>query len=132
MVFGSQSIEETINSMAGAAELIGPARALSMGMRVRFFLTGTVGFLFLSGYPAIAQPFAIGGEGGLRTTGDVSGTLSPESKRYIVGPRVEVRLPLHLSLEFDALYRDIGFSGYVSGCCSTLRRESATTPGSFQ
>jgi len=42
----------------------------------------------------------------------VSGTLTPESKRYIVGPKLEVRLPWHLSFEFDALYRDVGFTGY--------------------
>jgi hypothetical protein len=84
----------------------------------------TIAFLLLSAHFAFAQPFAVGVEGGLRTTGDVSGTLTPESKRYIVGPKVEVRLPWHLSFEFDALYRDIGFTGYGNTCCgSSITRE---------
>ncbi len=84
-------------------------------MRRRFLLAGGFTIVFLSVRPAIAQqPVAFGIEGGLRTTGDVSGTLTPESKRYMV----EVRLPLHLSVEFDALYRDIGFLGYFNSCCA--------------
>jgi hypothetical protein len=85
-------------------------------------------FLFLTAHLAIAQPIAIGVEGGLKTTGDVSGTLNPESPRYIVGPKVELRLPLHLSLEVDALYRDIGFTGYSESCCTnfvTRERDSS-------
>jgi len=54
----------------------------------------------------------------------VTGTLNPESKRYVVGPKLEVRLPLHLSFEFDALYQRIGFTGYEGSCCgSSLVRE---------
>jgi len=59
----------------------------------------------------MSQRLEVGVEGGVRTTGDVSGTLAPESKRYIIGPKVEIRLPLHLSVEFDALYRRFGFTG---------------------
>jgi hypothetical protein len=75
----------------------------------------------------------IGVEGGIRATDDVSGTLNPlgetfnpESKLYIVGPKLEVRLPWHLSFEFDALYRDIGFTGvigFVNSCCFSVTRE---------
>jgi hypothetical protein len=43
---------------------------------------------------AVAQKVAVGVEGGVRTTGDVSGSLTVESKRYIVGPRAEIRLPV--------------------------------------
>ena len=93
---------------------------------MRLFISFT--FLLLSARLAVAQPIAIGVEGGIRTTGDVSGTLAPESKRYIVGPKVEVRLPLHLSVEFDALYRDIGFTGYSQSCCgSSITRERDTS-----
>jgi hypothetical protein len=90
----------------------------SAGMRIRFLLTSGFTFLFLGGQPALAQPVAIGVEGGIRTTGDVSGTLMPESKRYIVGPKLEVRLPWHLSVEVDALYRRVGFLGYINSCCA--------------
>jgi hypothetical protein len=73
-------------------------------VRHRFLVTSCLlSYLFLSGQAATAQAVAVGIEGGFRTTGDVSGTLSPESKRYTVGPQLEIRLPLHLSFEFDAL-----------------------------
>ncbi|HYL36961.1 MAG TPA: hypothetical protein VEV17_13685 [Bryobacteraceae bacterium] len=68
----------------------------------------------LSGDRALAQQFSIGAIGGVRATDDLNGTLSSESKRYIVGPTAEVSLPLHLSFEFDALYRRFGFTGYQS------------------
>jgi len=35
-----------------------------------------------------------------------------------VGPKLEVRLPWHLSFEFDALYRRVGFLGYFNSCCA--------------
>jgi hypothetical protein len=41
-----------------------------------------------------------------------------------VGPKVEVRLPWHLSFEVDALYRDIGFTGYgASSVGNSITRE---------
>lgn len=95
-------------------------------MRLRLLPTrGFVAFLLLTGHLAIAQPVAIGVEGGIRATDDVSGTLNPESKRYIVGPKLEVRLPWHLSFEFDALYRDIGFTG-VTGFINSPTGGSVT------
>jgi hypothetical protein len=96
-------------------------RAALVRMRLHFFLAGSLAFLFLSGLLAMAQSVAIGIEGGLRATGDVSGTLTPESKRYIVGPKLEVRLPWHLSFEFDALYRRVGFLGYFNSCCANAQ-----------
>ena len=44
------------------------------------------------------------------------------------GSQAGVRLPLHLSFEFDALYRDVGFTGYTEGCCgSSITRERDTS-----
>lgn len=84
--------------------------------------------MFLSADPVVAQRIAVGVEGGVRTTGDVSGTLMPESRRYIVGPKVEVRLPLRLSFEFDALYQRFGFTGYAgSAFGSSITRERANS-----
>ena len=68
-------------------------------------------FMFPSGQLLSAEWFSFGVDGGLRLTDDVGGTLTPESKRYIVGPKVEVGLPKGFSLEVDALYRRVGFSG---------------------
>jgi hypothetical protein len=96
-------------------------------MRLGFLLTSSLVF-FASSYSALAQPIAIGVEGGLRTTGDVNGTVTPESKRYIVGPKLEVRLPWHFSFEFDALYRDVGFTGYAGSVFfSSITRERDTS-----
>jgi Outer membrane protein beta-barrel domain len=70
-----------------------------------------------------AQSLDVGIEAGLRATDAVSissGIFTPgqpgsdESKRYIVGPTVELRLPWRLGIEFDALYRRFGYTfGYT-------------------
>lgn len=70
--------------------------------------------VYLAASAMSAQPLAIGVKGGAWTTSDFSGTLTPESKRYIVGPSVELRLPFRLSVEADALYRRVAFTGYAS------------------
>jgi hypothetical protein len=77
-------------------------------------LAEIVTLAFLSGNVMVAQPVSVGVKTGIWTADDVSGTLHPESKRYIVGPTLEVRLPLRFSFEFDALYRRLGFTGYIS------------------
>ena len=90
--------------------------------------TGIFTVVFLSGHLAVAQQVAVGVEGGIRTTDDVSGSLTSESKRYIVGPMAEIRLPMRLSFEFDALYRRSGFTGYQGSCCgSSITRERANS-----
>ena len=76
----------------------------------------------------MAQRLELGVKGGIRSTGNVMGTLTSESKRYIVGPQLEVRLPLRLSVEFDALYRRVGFTGYADSCCAhSITRERANS-----
>src|SRR5580704_7591899 len=95
------------------------------------FLSSVIGILTLAvlcGHRAVAQRVAVGLEGGVRTTDDVSGSLTSESKRYIVGPKVEIRLPLRLSFEFDALYRRFGFTGYETSCCgNSVTRERSNS-----
>lgn len=78
----------------------------------------------------LAQQITVGVEGGVRTTDDVSGSLTSESKRYIVGPAVDIRLPKRLSVEVDALYQRFGFTGYENACCglgSAIVRERANS-----
>jgi hypothetical protein len=95
------------------------------------FLSSVIGILTLAvlcGHRAVAQRVAVGLEGGVRTTDDVSGSLTSESKRYIVGPRVEIRLPARLSFEVDALYRRFGFTGYASSeLANSITRERANS-----
>jgi hypothetical protein len=62
-------------------------------------------------FGAAAQDFAIGVKGGVRATGDFEGsTVSSESKRYVVGPSVEIGLPARFSVEVDVLYRRFGYT----------------------
>lgn len=63
--------------------------------------------LFLS-LPSFSQSITIGVKGGIRATNDVEGSGTSESKRYLVGPAVEVKLPFRLALEVDALYSRFG------------------------
>ncbi|HMC61615.1 MAG TPA: hypothetical protein VKJ01_20655 [Candidatus Solibacter sp.] len=89
---------------------------------------GILALVFLSGHPAVAQWVAVGVKGGVRTTDDTSGSLASESKRYIVGPMAEIRLPLRLSFEVDALYRRFGFTGGASSVFgSSITRERANS-----
>jgi len=81
---------------------------------MRFFLPLTVAFIlfFSVAHSAPAQSIGVGIEGGARVSNEIFGTASAESKRYIVGPRVDVHLPRNFSVEVDALYRTFGYSGY--------------------
>lgn len=66
--------------------------------------------LALFAWGAGAQTFTFGVLGGVRTTGLFTGNLTDESRRYVIGPSADLRLPLHLSVEIDALYRRFGYS----------------------
>jgi hypothetical protein len=45
--------------------------------------------------------------------GGASFSFSANAKKYIVGPTIEVRLPLGLAIEFDALYRRLDYTGHA-------------------
>ena len=63
--------------------------------------------------PAFGQLFSVGVKAGVPindafvTTGQFEPGTSPgtTTNRYIIGPEVELRLPFHLGVEADALYR---------------------------
>lgn len=63
------------------------------------------------GYP---QRVVVGLEGGLRLTGDEPWFAwgVSNSRRYVVGPKVEAGLPLHFAVEVDALYSRLGNTVY--------------------
>jgi hypothetical protein len=71
--------------------------------------------LLLAASAAYAQHLSVGIDAGVPFTGGLSDFTSPDgayrtfsnSKEYIFGPMVEVRLPLSLAIEVDALYRPI-------------------------
>jgi hypothetical protein len=56
------------------------------------------------------QTVSVGVIGGVRATDDLTGGgATSVSKRYAVGPSLEVGLPFGLAIEADALYRRTGF-----------------------
>jgi opacity protein-like surface antigen len=66
--------------------------------------------------PVFSQRFSIGVKAGARLTDDLqtSGQRVSESKRYTVGPAVQLKLLTRLSLEFSALYKRVGTSSYYA------------------
>jgi hypothetical protein len=74
--------------------------------------------LFLLGSISVfAQPFSAGIKAGvplndfLNAAGNGTFDYTAPTQRYIVGGMAEVRLPLGLGVEFDALYRKLGYNG---------------------
>ena len=65
---------------------------------------------------AFAQRVSLGVKGGIRLNDDLESggedAKVSESKRYTLGPTVEIKLPHRLSLEIDALYKRLGTSSY--------------------
>jgi len=55
----------------------------------------------------------VGVEGAARLTSDQQGYGTSESKPYLVGPMIEVRLPFHFAIEADALYSRLGYLSYI-------------------
>jgi hypothetical protein len=97
-------------------------------MRLFLYLSVPFLLLFVSANPAAAQLFGLGIEGGARLSTDAHGTIDSESKRYIVGPRVDVRLSRSFSVEVDALYRNVGFTAFEnSTVVNELVRERANS-----
>ncbi len=73
--------------------------------------------LLLGSVAACAQPFSAGIKAGIPLTDFLNATsngsfdYSAPTQRYIIGGTAEVRLPLGLGVEFDALYRRLHYNG---------------------
>ncbi len=93
---------------------------------MRLFSKLSLSILFSSAACFAQFPISIGVKAGVPLTdsfntttlgNDVTGYTS--SKNYIVGPMAELKLPFHLSVEADALYRPLNLtinnSGVISG-----------------
>jgi opacity protein-like surface antigen len=62
---------------------------------------------------ALAQPVSFGLKAGLPFTNflsEVQGSATTKTDHYLFGPEVELRLPLGLSVEMDALYRHFSYT----------------------
>jgi hypothetical protein len=88
-------------------------------------------FVFLITVDKLAmfgQPLSFGVKGGVRATDDFQYAVTSESRRYVVGPTVEVALPLNFAIEFEALYRRQGYStGNSTPLYSSSVREADNT-----
>lgn len=77
-------------------------------------------FLLLAGAVCAFPQFSAGVKAGVPLTDFFDTVRSPnfgfnsQTKRYVVGPMVELRLPGGLGFEFDALYRRFNYEGEVS------------------
>lgn len=67
------------------------------------------------------QELAVGVIGGAMATDDLTGAgATSVSKRYAVGPALEIGLPLQLEIEVDALYRREGYQASFDGQLSSV------------
>jgi opacity protein-like surface antigen len=77
--------------------------------------------LFVSVGAAFSQPIGVGVKVGLPLTDVFEGgsnaatTFESETKRYIIGPQIELRLPAGFAIELDALYTQANFSSLSRG-----------------
>lgn len=101
---------------------------------MRFFL-----LLSLCAVPASAQIFSFGVKAGVplndfidaATSNNANGFLdyATHTNRYIIGVGAEVRLPFHLGIELDAMYRHYNFQStqQISGVTTTTTVTSTTS-----
>jgi hypothetical protein len=69
-------------------------------------LSLTIALVLAAGCSASAQLLSVGALGGVRLTDGF--TYADESKPYVVGGSVEIRLPAHFAVEANALYQRVG------------------------
>jgi opacity protein-like surface antigen len=93
--------------------------------------------LFLSLFgaaAALAQPIGIGVKAGVPLTDFFSTVKSSNfgfnsnTKNYILGPALELRLPLGLGIEADALYRHIGYAATSGSSAESVKGSSWEFP----
>jgi hypothetical protein len=106
-----------------------------MGLFTKFFIS-----LFLLSGAAFAQlPFSVGVKAGVPITDGFSKTeIAPDmfsysdSTNYIIGPTVELRLPFHLSVEADALYRRLNVTTSTNPSGSTVTAKTSSDYSSWE
>lgn len=103
----------------------------------------TLLLLLLCTIPALSQPFSFGVKAGVPLTDFVDTATSTNANgflnyathtnRYIIGVGAEVRLPFHLGVELDGLYRHYNFQStqQISGITTTTTN-AATTSNAFE
>lgn len=106
-------------------------------MKVNSALLKVIFISSLAGGSAFAQfPLSVGVKGGMGLTDAFANTTTPllnatrnfssGSKDYIVGPMIELRLPLHFAIEVDALYRPLNLTTATTSTVSPSFTSSQT------
>src|ERR1700691_4429097 len=97
-------------SSAIPAERPGPILLLyGAGISRADRITMRVLLMLLISNVCYCQSLVFGLAGGARLTNDTEAPAMGESKRYIVGPMIELGLPLGFAVEADALYSREGY-----------------------
>jgi outer membrane receptor protein involved in Fe transport len=87
---------------------------------------------FLTASVCFGQTISIGVIGGARVTDDLTGAgATSVSKRYVVGPAVDIGLPLGFGVELDALYRREGFQSSFSNVFGSAFSEERANSWEF-
>jgi len=92
------------------------------GMRFLF-----LSLLLVNACAGLGQSLTVGVVGGARLTDDLTGNATSESKRYAIGPEVELGLPFGLAVEVDALYRREGYSSVTNYVVESTANERANS-----
>ncbi|MEK7407982.1 MAG: outer membrane beta-barrel protein [Acidobacteriota bacterium] len=85
-----------------------------------------LGPLLFAPIPLLGQNISVGVRAGVPLTNLVETAQSPnlgfnsQTRRYVVGPTLEVRLPLGFGFHMDALYRRVSVDGFGPGATPTL------------
>jgi hypothetical protein len=83
----------------------------------------TLSLLIVLAAGVLAQPIGFGIKGGVPFTDlfdEANSSVQTDTKRYVVGPMVELRLPAGVAIELDALYTKANFSSIGSGVGSVV------------
>jgi hypothetical protein len=82
----------------------------------------TFALLFVCALTTLAQPIGVGVKVGVPFNGTFKdvGNFQSDTKRYIMGPMIELRLPAGFAVEGDALYTRVNLSGPLSAVGSVF------------
>ncbi len=85
-------------------------------------MTKTLALLFVCALTSLAQPIGVGVKIGVPFNGTFKdiGNFNSDTKRYIVGPSLELRLPAGLAIEGSALYNRVNLSGPLAATGSVI------------
>lgn len=92
--------------------------------------------LFVTALSALAQPLSVGVKAGVPLTDFFTTVRSPNfgfnsnTKRYIIGPAVQLNLPAGFAVEFDALYRRLNYE--ASGTLVDVFTNQRTTGNAWE